>query len=456
MDGVRNEAIPVSELVRQARHTLERGFPLQWVGGEIASLTRAASGHLYFSLRDDSAQVRCVMYRSRAQLLLFRPQDGQRVQVRALVTLYEARGEFQLQVETIRQVGQGQLFEAFLRLKERLATEGLFDPARKRSLPHLPRAIGIVTSPQAAALHDVLTTLARRAPHVPLRIYPSLVQGTDAGAMLANAVADAGARAAGDCIDVLILCRGGGSLEDLWAFNDERLVKAIAASPIPVVCGIGHETDFTLADFAADLRAPTPTAAAELVSAGHLETHARLVTLRLDLARHMRRGLDAAWERCDRNRARLIHPRERIARQHERCAHLEQRLKAVLALHLERARTRYRYVQLKLDQQRPDTRGQARAVAHLAQSLQAAAARRLARERLRHTALTNHLQHLNPQAVLERGYAIVRTATGEILRDAKLTRSGDHLHIQPAHGQIEVRVESSSAKQLNPSAQKSR
>jgi len=247
--------LSVSELNRMARRALESQLPLLWVEGEVSNFTRAASGHWYFAIKDASAQVRCVMFRGRNQFADFTPANGDHVEVRALPSLYEARGEFQLGVEQIRRAGAGRLYEAYLRLKAKLEAEGLFDPAKKRPLPRFPRRVGIVTSPQAAALHDVLTALARRMPGLPVVIYPTPVQGASAGAQIAAAIRAAGARA--EC-DVLLVCRGGGSLEDLWAFNDEMVARAIAASPLPVVSGVGHETDFTLADFAADLRARRP------------------------------------------------------------------------------------------------------------------------------------------------------------------------------------------------------
>ncbi|HEY1607671.1 MAG TPA: exodeoxyribonuclease VII large subunit, partial [Paraburkholderia sp.] len=255
--------VPVSALNRAIGAMLERSFPLAWVSGEVSNFTRAASGHWYFSIKDAQAQIRCVMFRGRAQYAEFVPREGDRIEVRALVTMYEPRGELQLNVEAVRRTGQGRLYEAFLRLKAQLEAEGLFDASRKRELPAHPRAIGIVTSMQAAALRDVLTTLCRRAPHVPVIVYPAPVQGAGSAEKLAAMIGTANARAE---VDVLVLCRGGGSIEDLWSFNDEGLARAIAASAIPVVSGVGHETDFTIADFAADLRAPTPTGAAELVS----------------------------------------------------------------------------------------------------------------------------------------------------------------------------------------------
>ena len=261
--------LTVSALNRLARETLEAALPLMWIGGEISNLTRAASGHLYFTLKDGSAQVRCTMWRNRAQLLAFRPQNGMQVEARALVTLYEARGDFQLSVEAVRPAGMGDLFEAFKRLKDKLAAEGLFDAEAKRALPRFPRAIGLITSPAAAALRDVLVTLERRAPQLSIVLYPVPVQGADAAARLTDAVRRASARAHQDGIEALVLVRGGGSLEDLWSFNDEALARALRHCSVPVISGVGHETDFTIADFAADLRAPTPTAAAEMAAPQH-------------------------------------------------------------------------------------------------------------------------------------------------------------------------------------------
>lgn len=246
-----DEVIPVSALNRAISTMLERSFPLLWISGEVSNFTRAASGHWYFSIKDQQAQMRCVMFRGRAQYAEFTPREGDRIEVRAVVTMYEPRGEVQLNVEAVRRTGQGRLYEAFLRLKAQLEAEGLFAPERKRPLPPHPRAIGIVTSLQAAALRDVLTTLARRAPHIPVIVYPAPVQGAGSAEKLVAAVAAANARRE---VDVLLVCRGGGSIEDLWSFNDEALARAIAASELPVVSGVGHETDFTIADFAAGAR----------------------------------------------------------------------------------------------------------------------------------------------------------------------------------------------------------
>ncbi|HET7404098.1 MAG TPA: exodeoxyribonuclease VII large subunit, partial [Usitatibacter sp.] len=274
--------VSVTELNRRVRALLENQFEMLWVAGELSNVKLAGSGHWYFCLKDPGAQIECAMFRTRAQFLDFRPQDGMQVEVRARVTLYEPRGNYQLVVEEVRKAGLGALFEAFEKLKARLQAEGLFEPARKKPIPAFPRAIGIVTSPGAAALRDVLTTLARRARMTPVIVYPAQVQGEGAAAQVVRAIEAANARR--EC-DVLIVCRGGGSLEDLWTFNEESVARAIAASGLPVVSGVGHETDFSIADFVADLRAPTPTAAAVAASADREALAAGLARLRRRLAR---------------------------------------------------------------------------------------------------------------------------------------------------------------------------
>src|SRR5690606_942101 len=279
-------------------------YPLAWVRGEVSNLSRAASGHCYFTLKDAQAQVDCVMFRSRAAAVDWPLRNGDQVEARALVTLYEPRGRFQLNVEALRRAGLGRLYERFLRLKERLEREGLFDAAGKRPVPAYPRAIGVVTSLQAAALRDVLTTLARRNAAIPVIVYPVPVQGEGAAERIAAMLAKANARA--EC-DVLLLVRGGGSIEDLWPFNEEVVARALRASRIPVVCGVGHETDFTIADFAADHRAPTPTAAAELACPSRAELLARLAECSRCLARDTRRHLEYAMQALDALARRLVH-----------------------------------------------------------------------------------------------------------------------------------------------------
>ncbi|MGH8714265.1 MAG: exodeoxyribonuclease VII large subunit, partial [Casimicrobiaceae bacterium] len=263
-DGLRQvPVIPVSLLVSSARLLVERQLGLAWISGEISGFTRAASGHCYFMLKDEQAQARCVLFRHKAQLLDVVLRDGAAVEVRATPTIYEARGEFQLNVEAVRIAGQGVLYERFARLKTRLEAAGWFRPERKRALPSSPKAVGIVTSRRAAALRDVLTTLGRRASGTAVIVYPARVQGGGAAAAIAAAIAAANAHAA---VDVLIVCRGGGSIEDLWAFNEEDVARAVFESRIPIISGVGHETDFTICDFVADARAPTPTAAAALAA----------------------------------------------------------------------------------------------------------------------------------------------------------------------------------------------
>jgi len=317
----------VSELNRLARTAIEQRLPLLWVSGEVSNLTRAPSGHYYFSLKDAAAQVRCVMFRGKAQLLPWRVENGQQVEAQALASLYEARGDFQLNVESLRRAGLGKLYEAFVQLRDRLATEGLFDDAKKRPLPRFPRCIGVVTSPKAAALKDVLAALARRAPQIPVIIYPTLVQGEGAAAQIASAIANAGARA--EC-DVLLVGRGGGSLEDLWAFNDEAVARAIRNCPIPVVAGIGHETDTSIADLAADLRAATPTAAAEFASAGWHAAAAEMAQLGAALAQTTHQTIERLGQTVDLLAHRLVHPAEQLARSRRQLEHLATRLTAAM------------------------------------------------------------------------------------------------------------------------------
>jgi exodeoxyribonuclease VII large subunit len=431
--------LTVSELNRMARRALESQLPLLWVEGEVSNFTRAASGHWYFSLKDANAQVRCVMFRGRNQHAGFTPANGDHVEVRALPTLYEARGDFQLGAEQIRRAGAGRLYEAFLKLKAKLEAEGLFDPARKRALPRFPRRIGIVTSAQAAALHDVLTALARRMPGLPVIVYPTPVQGAGAGAQIAAAVRTAGARA--EC-DVLLVCRGGGSLEDLWAFNDEAVARAIAASPIPVVSGVGHETDFTLADFAADLRAPTPTAAAELASPLRqelllgLERQARL------LQQHLQRRLQADMQRLDYLARRLVHPAEQLRRQREQLAQQARRLDAALRLRVVRAQAALEALGRRLPDPRPALQRQQ----HLLDSLDARGGRALAASLLQHRLTLNRLAaslaHLNPDNVLARGYSIVQRPDGSVVQDAAALAIGDPLELRFRHGRARAQVES--------------
>jgi exodeoxyribonuclease VII large subunit len=429
--------LSVSELNRLARLALEKALPLCWVGGEISNLTRAASGHWYFTLKDAQAGVRCAMFRNRNQFVDWQPREGDRVELRAQPTLYEARGDYQLIVEAMRRAGAGALFEAFLKLKAKLEQEGLFAPERKRALPPYPRAIGVVTSPQAAALRDVLTTLKRRWPAAVVVLYPSPVQGAEAPAGLRAALGLAASR--GEC-EVLLLVRGGGSLEDLWAFNDEHLARAIAASPIPVISGVGHETDFTIADFVADLRAPTPTGAAQLAAPDREELAQHLDHLNQRQRHARRRHLDALAQRLDSLSRRLRHPAQHLAAQRRHLGHLADRLRLARRAQTERARQKLSRLRERLLAGKPDVTASRERLIRAQAMLARAWANHPDRNRL--LALSSHLAHLNPQAVLARGYSITRDAQGNVVRDGASLKDGDRLDLTFARGQARVQVTS--------------
>ncbi len=434
------QAISVAELNSLARQALESASPLHWVAGEVSNLTRATSGHIYFTLKDARAQVRCTLWRSKAQLLPFQLAHGQKVEVRALATLYEARGDFQLSVETIRHAGVGSLFEAFLVLRDRLDREGLFSASDKRALPAYPRGIGVVTSLQAAALRDVLATLRRRAPQLPVIVYPSAVQGAEAPRQLLDAIETAGQRAALDGIDVLLLVRGGGSLEDLWPFNDEALARAIRRSPVPVISGVGHETDFTIADFVSDLRAATPTAAAELATATYHAVDQRLDQLSQRLRRAVARSLENAAQRLDRAAIRVIHPRERLARARERLESAGARLTRASETNLQHRSARLEHLSASLAAHRPGFRGMRERLQQLELRVGGAAARFVRRQHERIDGLSANLVHLNPESVLGRGYSIVRDRDGKIVREAASVRVGKSVEITLAQGRIDAVV----------------
>ena len=394
-----NPVLSVASLNRLVRDCLESAFPLTWVGGEISNLTYAASGHVYFSLKDSAAQVRCVMWRNRAQLLGWRLENGQKIEARALVSFYEPRGEFQLNIEASRRAGQGDLFERFLKLKAQLEAEGLFAAEAKRPLPAFPRHIAIVSSLQAAALRDVLTTLHRRAPHLRITLFPTLVQGEGAASRIAEALGQAGTSGC----DAIILCRGGGSIEDLWSFNEEAVARAIRASAIPVVSGVGHETDFTIADFVADLRAPTPTAAAELA------TSVTINDLALTL-RNLRRELDDGIENAIETRANMLELRGYDLR---RLSPLQRVNNAIQTTDLLRER---------LDRGMDNYLNQAR---------------------LRLSGITDRLEAISPTAVLKRGFVIVSDCrTGRIVRKASQTHHNQTVDLRFIDGKITALLQS--------------
>lgn len=436
------EILSVTELNRQARLLLEQRFPLLWVSGEVSNLTRAASGHIYFSLKDAQAQVRCVMFRSRAQLLPWKLDNGQQVEAHALVTLYEARGDFQLNIEGMRRAGIGRLYELFVRLREKLAAEGLFDAERKREIPRFPHRIGIITSPQAAALRDVIAAFARRAPHVELIVYPTLVQGAEAPAAIVAALKTATDRA--EC-DLLLIVRGGGSIEDLWAFNDEAVARAIAAhsavSPAPTISGVGHETDTTIADLVADQRAATPTAAAELASAGWFEAAAELDDLTRTLRRTLRQQIETRMQAVDRLALRLIHPAQRLAANHQRVELLGRRLQTAAQHTLSNSRTQLAALELRLSRARPALQPARQHLDRLSYRLRQATHNLTARQRDRLARCGGALAALSPAATLQRGYSIVRSADGRIVRDAARLAAGERINLHFAHGEATAVVE---------------
>ncbi|MCB5184717.1 exodeoxyribonuclease VII large subunit [Methylobacillus gramineus] len=388
--------LSVSELNRMARELLERSFPLFWISGEISNLTRAASGHWYFSLKDQGAQVRCVMFRGRNSYLDWIPKEGDKVEARAVVTLYEARGDFQLTIEFLQRAGLGSLYEAYEKLKAKLEAEGLFSAEFKQPIPAHPRQIGIVTSADAAALRDVLTTLRRRMPAVNVVIYPTPVQGKGAAELIANAIRTADARA--EC-DVLIVCRGGGSIEDLWQFNEEVVARAIHACRLPVISAVGHETDFTIADFVADHRAATPTAAAELTTPDRLSLLQGVGQLSQRLERTLRNLLNQRAQHLDYLSRRLLSPLQQVA---HRRNHLQQ-------LHLR---------------------------------LQHGMERQLQKQRQQLLRLQQNLSHLNPNAVLQRGYALVEKTNGELVYDSKQLAPGDNVRLKLGTGSADAEIKS--------------
>jgi exodeoxyribonuclease VII large subunit len=431
--------LTVTALNQQVARLLERSFPLVWIGGEISNFTRAASGHWYFTLKDDAAQVRAVMFRSRAQFAGFNPREGDKVEVRALVTLYGARGDYQINVEAIRRAGVGALYEAFLRLKEKLSAQGLFDQDRKRALPLFTRSIGIVTSPQAAALRDVLTALRRRAPHVRIVLYPAPVQGQFAADKIAEAIMTASRRAE---VDLLLVCRGGGAIEDLWSFNEEVVARAIAACSIPVISGVGHETDFTIADFAADVRAATPTAAAELAATPHADWMGSLAADATDLRRAMRRTLSEASQGLDNLGRRLQSPSAHIGNQRFRLATLSAALTHAARGPINRQAMVLAQLRQRWSRHRPDMRALQARIASEQRHLAGSVANQMKRRRDALAGLAAQLELLNPQRTLERGYAIVQDAKGRVVRAPEQIKVHETLTMRLAGGSAEVGVAS--------------
>ena len=427
----------VAELACSIKELLESNVPMLWVRGEISNFVRAASGHWYFSLKDEQAQVRCVMFRHKNQILLQGIGNGAQVEVQAVATLYEARGDFQLTVEQLRPAGLGVLYEQFAQLKQKLEDEGVFAVERKRALPAFPKRIGLITSPQAAALRDVLTTLKRHLPGVPVILYPAPVQGAGSAEKIAQAICTANQRA--EC-EVLILCRGGGSIEDLWAFNEEVVARAIFASDIPVISGVGHETDFTIADFVADERAPTPTAAAQRVVP---DRHALLQGLR-DTAQHLQRAqrnrLQNAMQAVDYLQRRLVHPAQQLQRQSQQLAQLQQRLQRNVAHRLQQQQWRCQAVVQRLRGAGSDFVRLQQSHVHWAERLAKTVSTLQMQRAVRVENAAHQLKLLDPRQVLSRGYSLVQDEKGHLVSDATQLASGQELRITFAKGWAQTEV----------------
>ena len=440
-DPARDVLTP-SQLNTLARDLLESAFPLVWVEAELGNVTRPASGHLYFTLKDARAQVKCAMFKPKSQWLKFMPREGLRVLGRGRLTLYEARGDYQLVMDHLEEAGEGALRRAFEELKARLAAEGLFDTERKRPLPAHVQRLGVITSPSGAAVRDVLSVLARRFPLLEVDVLPVPVQGETAAAQITQMLRRAGASGR---YDALLLTRGGGSLEDLWAFNDEQLARAIAACPVPVVSAVGHETDFSLSDFAADLRAPTPSVAAELLVPDRSDLGNRLQGLQRRLATLQQHGMRQAMQRADRAVLRLqaLHPKARLQLLQRRQQEAHRRLESLWREQLERRRASLRHAAAVLRATQPKRR-----LAMLRERLlalgprqQAAIARELQRDAMKLGGLARSLEAVSPLATVARGYALVTREDGSLVRSVTQVQEGDALRARLGDGELKLRVE---------------
>ena len=435
-----------SSLNRLVRDLLGDALPQVWIEGELSNVAKPASGHLYFTLKDSSAQVRCAMFKMKASVLRFRPVDGMQVLLRAKVGLYEPRGEFQLVAEYMEPAGEGALQREFEQLKARLDAEGLFDPARKRALPRYARRIGVVTSATGAAIRDVLSVLARRWPLADVEILPVPVQGREAPPAIVAMLRKASASAR---YDVLLLTRGGGSLEDLWAFNDEAVARAIHASAVPVVSAVGHEIDFSIADFVADLRAPTPSAAAELLVPDAVAVDRHLRQLQQRLATLQQRRMQGNAQRVDHLLARLQaqRPQARLQRDRERLVHLHRRLLGAMREQQQRRQSQLDRARSRLLGQHPQQRLPLlhHRLGELTQRLRHAIERRLERDRLTLQQAARALHTVSPLATLERGYAILFDEAGKVLRSTQGVEAGTALRARLADGELGLRVEECDA-----------
>jgi exodeoxyribonuclease VII large subunit len=446
------EVFTVSALNREARQLIERSFGTIWVEGEISNLARPSSGHMYWSLKDDSAQVRCAMFRQSNRSLKFSPANGQQVLARGRVGIYEARGEFQLVIDYVEEAGEGLLRRQFEELKRKLAAEGLFDAERKKLLPPLPQRIGVVTSPSGAAVRDVITTLRRRFPAVEVLVYPTAVQGKAAAAEIAQTLALADRR--GDC-DLLILARGGGSLEDLWSFNEEVVARALDALATPVISGVGHEVDFTIADFVADLRAPTPSGAAEIAVPDRSEWLSQVGALAQRLSRAAKQQLADVKGLLGGLAHRLTrsHPGAQLRESNQRLDDLEVRLRHGWQRLLDRRRGRLTALTAGLRGAAPRRQlaGLKERCRWLAREVERAIVERLGHQRTRLELAARALQAVSPLATLDRGYAIVSNPVdGNVVTDAVSVTRGTRIDVRLARGEPSATVDESRADEDHP------
>ncbi|MFS1525567.1 exodeoxyribonuclease VII large subunit [Microbulbifer sp. 2304DJ12-6] len=438
--GAKRSVLSVSELNREVKHLLENSVPLLWVSGEISNFAKPSSGHWYFSLKDARTQVRCAMFRNRNCSVAFQPQNGREVLIRARVSLYEGRGEFQLIVEHMEEAGFGILMHQLEQLKTKLQAEGLFDSARKRPLPYLPLNIGIITSPIGAAIHDIVHVLHRRHPAAEIGLWPVAVQGQGAAQQIADAIEKAGRS---QRHDLLIVGRGGGSLEDLWPFNEEIVARALAACPIPTISAVGHETDNTVTDLVADLRAPTPSAAAEIASANIGELYQRLESDKHRLFRALQHQLRHLQQQVMLKRNRLRHPREQLLNRAQRLDHLEIRLLAVGKQQVQQCHTRLTTARRALAHCHPQhhIHEKQKQVEQAQRSLQRATKQQLQRSRDTFSHITQLLNNVSPLAVLQRGYAIVMDLEGEALKDSRTLAPKQTVKVKLARGHFSAQVE---------------
>ncbi len=441
LEATPQTAISVTELNRTVRTLIERGVGRVWVEGEMSNLARPASGHLYFSLKDDAAQVRCAWFRQRQRSPTINLKNGDKLLAYGKVSLYEARGDYQLIVERLEAAGEGELRRRFEELKRKLAAEGLFDEALKKPLPTLPHCIGVITSPSGAAVRDVLSVLQRRFPAIPVVVYPVAVQGDAAAPEICAALLLAARRA--EC-DVLILGRGGGSLEDLWAFNEEAVARAIYDCPLPVISAVGHEVDFTIADLVADYRAPTPSGAAEIVVPDQREWQRHFALACKRFSGHMQRLLEDRYQKLDwlARRLRQCSPQATVTRQGEQLQGLRKTLATAMRTDLMRRSRAIERIESRLRQQSPAARLQRMALrlASLRQRLNAGAEASIAATANRLALSSRALQAISPLATLERGYAIVSDTEGRAITDAGAITKGSVIEARLAHGRIEAIV----------------